>query len=246
MLSTQDRLAALDVQGRLLLDAAQAAGPDAPVPSCPGWTVASLLRHIGLVHSWATVLVEAAGPEIDQDAFDAEAGLPDDADLVDWARDAHAGLVQALRDAPDFAGWTFWPTSGTAREFWVRRQLHETAVHRMDAELAAGRPLTPLQPDLAADCLDELILGLVPFMPLLSDESWSLAVIPDDVDLSWQVSVAARPPVTRQGAGPADLTLRGTASDLNALLHNRTDTDVRVDGDPTLLTVWRDRVQISR
>ena len=230
--SAEQRLDALDVQGRLLVDAAQAAGLEAAVPSCPGWTVATLLRHVGLVHRWAAEVVEAAGPEIDQDAFDAAAEPPGDDDLVEWARDAHTLLVRALRAAPDFDGWTFWVTPDSAREFWIRRQLQETAVHRMDAELAAGRPLTPMAPELAADSLDELILGLAPFAPLYSDEPWSLAVVPDDVDLSWQVSVAARPLVTGQGAGPADLTLRGPVNEINALLHNRAEGDnVRLEGD---------------
>ena len=31
---------------RRLADAAAAAGVDAPVPTCPGWTVADLLEHL--------------------------------------------------------------------------------------------------------------------------------------------------------------------------------------------------------
>ncbi|MGA9775544.1 MAG: maleylpyruvate isomerase N-terminal domain-containing protein, partial [Candidatus Dormiibacterota bacterium] len=28
-------------------------GPEAPVPTCPGWRMRELLRHLGHVHRWA-------------------------------------------------------------------------------------------------------------------------------------------------------------------------------------------------
>ena len=42
--------------------------------------------------------------------------------------------------------------------FWARRQAHETAIHRVDAELAHGA-VTPFDADFAADGVDELIMG---------------------------------------------------------------------------------------
>jgi hypothetical protein len=35
---------------------------------------------------------------------------------------------------------------------WLRRLTHQTVVHRLDAEIAVGRP-APLAPDLAAENL---------------------------------------------------------------------------------------------
>ncbi|BEP16397.1 maleylpyruvate isomerase family mycothiol-dependent enzyme [Acidothermaceae bacterium B102] len=245
-LTAQDRLAALEVEGRLLVDAAAAAGLDAAVPTCPGWTVASLLQHIGLVHLWATEVVQAAGPEIDQDAFDAGAVPPDDAELLDWAGAAHEGLVRALRAAPDFDGWTFWPAPTSARDFWIRRQLHETAVHRMDAELAAWRSLTPMAAGLAADGIDELLTGLLPYEPLFAAEPRSIAVALTDIETAWYVSIAARPPEIRREVAPADLTLHGTANELHTFLQNRASDGVRADGATDLVALWRQRVRISR
>ena len=47
--------------------------------------------------------------------------------------------------------------------FWARRQAHETAVHRYDAQSAApGGPPAPagaFDPAFAADGVDELIMG---------------------------------------------------------------------------------------
>ena len=43
-----------------------------------------------------------------------------------------------LRSAPaDLDCFTFLPAE-SARHFWARRQAHETAIHRVDAENAAG------------------------------------------------------------------------------------------------------------
>jgi hypothetical protein len=41
--------------------------------------------------------------------------------------------------------------------FWVRRMVHETAIHRVDAELAVGLTSEPIETDLAVDGIDELL-----------------------------------------------------------------------------------------
>jgi uncharacterized protein (TIGR03083 family) len=242
----REMMTSLDQQGRLLVDAAEAAGLEAAVPSCRGWSVADLLTHIGLVHRWAAAVVDAAGPEIDQDLFDAGVPVPDD-DLADWARDGHADLVRALREAPEsYVGWTLLPSTSTTRDSWIRRELHETAVHRMDAELAAGRPLSGLGSEVAADGIDELLILLVPFSPIRPHEPTTIAVVPSDADIAWCVRLSQDPPITVREDGPGDLTLRGTADDLFALLENRSDDGVAIDGDAGLLGAWRRQVRISR
>jgi hypothetical protein len=47
------------------------------------------------------------------------------------------------RRGPDEPAWTFWPDDQTCA-FWFRRMAHETVVHRVDAELAAGE-VTPVE-----------------------------------------------------------------------------------------------------
>ena len=39
------------------------APPDAPVPSCPGWTVTDLVHHLGSCYEWVTALVQRGGTE---------------------------------------------------------------------------------------------------------------------------------------------------------------------------------------
>ena len=54
------------------------------------------------------------------------------------SRQGCADLVAALAAAPDdLECWTFLPAP-SPRAMWARRQAHETAIHRVDAELAAG------------------------------------------------------------------------------------------------------------
>ena len=43
--------------------------------------------------------------------------------------------------------WTFLPAP-SPRAMWARRQAHETAIHRVDAQLAAGLPVSPWSPGL--------------------------------------------------------------------------------------------------
>ncbi len=86
----------LDREGALLAEAAETAGSDAEVPTCPGWRVRDLLRHTGTVHRWATAFV-AEGHTGPRRADDPPA--LDGARLVSWFRDGHARLVDTLTGA---------------------------------------------------------------------------------------------------------------------------------------------------
>ena len=130
---------ALRRQGELLADTAQRSGLAAAVPSCPGWAVRDLLKHTGYVHRWATGFV-AEGLTRPGGASEEEilGQGPADAELPGWFREGHAALVRALGAAdPGLNCWAFLPAPSPLA-FWARRQAHETAIHRVDAELAAG------------------------------------------------------------------------------------------------------------
>ncbi len=137
---------ALRGEGRLMADAAANAAPDAHVPTCPEWVVRDLVRHLGGVHRWATGYV--AGPRTEQwdvNLDEVVGTWPDDAELVDWFREGCESLAGALEAAPpDLECWTFL-RAPSPLAMWARRQAHETAIHRVDAELAAGVALTPLR-----------------------------------------------------------------------------------------------------
>ena len=160
-----EHVAALRDEGPLLARAAERAGPDAPVPTCPGWRMRDLVRHVGQVHRWATGYIVEQYPappgQLTEDEM-VRSGPADDKDLRGWFLDGHQRLVAALGQAdPGMTCWTFL-AAPSPLAFWARRQAHETAIHRVDAQLAAGAGAAGLDrfaPGLAGDGVDELIMG---------------------------------------------------------------------------------------
>ncbi|MET9699516.1 maleylpyruvate isomerase family mycothiol-dependent enzyme [Streptomyces sp. NPDC006529] len=237
----------LDRDGRLLADAAEQAGPDAPVPSCPEWRVADLLRHTGAVHRWAAGFVAGALPE--------PVPFPDapeltGAPLVSWFREGHAALIRTLTDAPaDVRCWTFLPTEPPSPlAFWARRQAHETAVHRMDAEGALGTAFTPVDPAFAADGVDEVLTGFHarPRSRVRTPEPRVLRLRTSDTGEAWTVHLSGEPARTVRGdAGPADCEVTGEAAWLYTALWNRTPLDgPGISGDASLARLWRETAGI--
>jgi uncharacterized protein (TIGR03083 family) len=243
----EDYLHHLTASAVLLASAAGAAGPDAPVPTCPGWTVRDLLAHQGMVHRWATAVVRGQDPAtVDEDGIHAE-GLAHP-DATGWLGAGAADLLAALRAAPDDLDvMTFLRQAPPARTFWARRQCHETTVHALDAVAAAARRrLTAgdvrLEDHLAVDGVDELLVGFwqrrtkgprseVPYAAAVSTEGVA----------AWLLEIGPEHPVTRRvdaaaGIPPGTRSVRGSPADLYLALWNRGgDAD-----DPTgLLEEWR-------
>ncbi len=111
---------------------------DAPVPACPGWRVRDLVHHVGSVHrmfrrvaaeGWTT---RPAPPDPD------DRPTVEDDRVAEWAREQAAGLLQALEALdPAAPRWNF-TTGPQVGAFIPRRMLHETTIHRWDAEGAQG------------------------------------------------------------------------------------------------------------
>lgn len=242
-----EQVAAVDEQGRALLAAAEAAGLDAPIPDCPQWTVRELVAHTGKVHRWATTHVGEGAAAIVDGKHPPKPNAPVDG-LLEWYAEGHAALVTALTEAPDDRqGWTFIPGL-PLRAFWARRQAHETAIHRADADGARGVVPTYL-PALAADGIDELMAGFYARIggTLHADPPVSFAVRPTDIDASWRMDIGADSRTTTSpAAGPADCTVSGTAGNLYLMLWNRTPAaDPVVDGDPSVLELWRRQARVG-
>jgi len=247
-----DHIGALAAQGPMLTDAAHRAGPDAPVPSCPGWTVRDLLAHTGAVHRWARAQLRAgAGDEpLTPERRRGEFPAPADPDLTGWYLDGHRALVEALTHyaghAPDLEAFTFLPGAPSALAFWARRQAHEAAVHRVDAELAAGGPATPLPPDFAADGVDELLNGFFARPGRFTTPvPRSIALQATDARCAHRVELTPDGARTAPGAGPADLRLTAPAHDLYLVLWNRADPrPAWIDGDAGALQAWREAARV--
>jgi len=155
------------VQAVALRTAAVAAGPDADVPSCPNWTVHQLVRHIAKVHNWVVKAIQSApaGSSPHPDQPPAEWDLL----LTWWDEQLDAMLGRLAGAGPDAPTWVFDEGLAPTTAFWARRQAHETAIHRLDAEHASAGsgasdsvPSLVFDPDFAADGIDEAIVLMVP------------------------------------------------------------------------------------
>ncbi|MER8186742.1 maleylpyruvate isomerase family mycothiol-dependent enzyme [Kitasatospora sp. NPDC094015] len=245
-----EHLDALRRDGALLAGVAEHTDPGAPVPTCPDWRLRDLVVHTGQVHRWATAHVrDGLRHPLDEAGTQAAWGpAPADHELAAWFRDGHTALLDAFDRAPeDLDCWTFLPAPSPLA-FWARRQAHETAVHRADAEYAAGPTATPAGPEFAEDGLAELLTDFVtrPFGRLRSERPRRLLVRPTDRPASWVLTISQEPVATVEADGPADCTVAGPASDLYLLLWNRLPADrLQVTGDRSLLDLWRRDSAIS-
>ena len=141
-----------------LRDAASAAELTANVPSCPGWTVADLVRHVAEVYLHKVTLMRTG----EQPEQWPPPGLKAEAPLAALGR-AYGELraqFRAHEPGEEVPTW-FGPDQTVA--FWIRRMALETVIHRIDAELAAGLPVTPVPDDLAADGVDEVLKRMLAY-----------------------------------------------------------------------------------
>ncbi|WP_010539807.1 maleylpyruvate isomerase family mycothiol-dependent enzyme [Dietzia alimentaria] len=180
---TRDRmLDALEAQVGLIRYAlvGDGSGPEVdlatPVPSCPDWTVHDLVAHIGTANWWGGANVRDANPDarargmraVMESAPPATEGA---AALAGWYADLAVDALEIYTDGdPDDPAWTF---AGPGRAgYWMRRQLHETVIHRWDLEkaLQGSSGTTPLSEDVAVDTVDEFCTSMRPLMALLSGE----------------------------------------------------------------------------
>jgi uncharacterized protein (TIGR03083 family) len=234
----------VDRLGNRLADAADGS-LDAPVPSCPGWTVDDLVRHIAEVyeHKIASTQQQRV-PDPWPPAW------PADRDPVEWFRDAHGRLLAMFTThQPTDPSPTWWPDDQTVG-FWARRMAHETAIHGADAELAATGAVTPLDASLATDGVDEILR-------IMLEGDWSEA--PSAQSLGQRVAVLTGDRswiVTLNGLSigiaeaPADdgvaARISGDPSALDLWLWGRApDAAITIDGDADEAALLRERLAVA-
>lgn len=178
-LSRERMLDAIEAQAglvRFALEGADGEGGGAEAdlatlaPSCPGWNVHELVAHLGTANWWGGANVREANPEARARGMravteSAPAATEGSAALAQWyAGLAGAAIESYAEAAPDAPTWTF---AGPGRaDYWLRRQLHETAIHRWDLEraLSGEAGTTPLMDDVAVDAVDEFCTALRPII----------------------------------------------------------------------------------
>jgi uncharacterized protein (TIGR03083 family) len=227
-----DLLAALRRDGEAFADACASAGLTAPVASCPGWTVADLLWHLGEVHLFWETVVDQRLPS--WEAY-TEPPRPADAELLDFYNAGLARLIDALASTPpETAVWTWSDDQSVG--FVVRRMAQETAVHRWDAEQAARRP-QDIDAQLASDGIDEFLFHFTDAPAGTEPVGGTVHVHCTDVAGEWLVVAGSGEEgapefvVTREHA-KGDCAMRGPASDVLLTLWRRKPLDtIDVVGD---------------
>lgn len=212
----------------------------APVPPCPGWTLADVLHHTAVVYLHKVEVMRGSGRP--------DPWPPEDVD----SREPRAFLAEAgeellhelsARD-PDEPSWT-WAESNQTVGFWHRRMAQETAVHRVDAELAVGE-VTPIDADLAVDGVDEVLV-------LMLAGDWSSDDTPAPINARVRVATGGRAWTATCSASSVEVaeddedavaaTVSGEPHDVLLWLWGRTGDDaVRLDGDPTVIAGLRQRL----
>lgn len=234
-------------QTELLRACLTEAEPTTPVPSCPGWNLGQLVRHLGGAHGWAEMVVRTRSTEpVSDDPVNDVPRYTDEDPATLSARlgDGAGRLVDALRKAgPDRPVWT--PGPGETAMWWARRMTHETAVHRADAALAVGAAFH-LDEDVARDALDEwLTYSTLPeayeSAPALLGPGRTLRLQATDADAGWLVDLTGDAPVLRDTGRQAAVEVRGTLTDLLLLLYGRPAPGVNAVGDTALLDLWLKR-----
>ncbi len=212
---------------------AAARGLDLTVPSCPGWAMSDLVWHLGEIESvWSQIVAgrltdwrDVVGPD-----------RPDDLEMLDWFRATSTGLADLLEHAdPREEVWSWSAQKDVA--FVQRRVAHEAAVHTWDAVSAVG-PREPIDADLAADGIDELIEIFLPLGVTRSMDPgpYSVSLRANDGPSRWWLEVRGGELSTSRGELVADVVVSGSASDLLLLLWRRVKpTDVSVEGELTAL-----------
>jgi uncharacterized protein (TIGR03083 family) len=221
----------------LLAEALAEADPAAAVPSCPDWTATDLDNHLATVYAHKVeVMRRGEWPK----PWPPAGG-------VGALADGYTALVSAfaVREPSDTSVTWFEPDQTVG--FWIRRMAQETAIHRVDAQLAAGLPVTPFAPDLAADGIDE-VLGWVVHGSVAWHEEFAAALADADpralrlTTEGHMWTVTANPDGVRveHGWSEADpaTTISGTPDELYRWLWGRTD-DVVVDGDEALVPQFK-------
>jgi uncharacterized protein (TIGR03083 family) len=204
---------------------------DAKVPSCPGWMVADLVAHLTEAHYFWRLIAERHIQDR-RELDDVDPPTPDDP-LQYFLNHAYefADILEA--EAPETPVWTWSKRKNVG--FIQRRMAHETAVHRWDAQLAAGDP-QPIDGDLAVDGVDEFLENFLENEDAIHGAGERIHMHRTDGPGEWLIRLSPDGAQVSHGHEKGDVAVRATASDLVLLLWGRVKSDeVELFGDRAVL-----------
>ncbi len=234
--TTDDYRAAL-VAATARLAHVETVNHDAPVSTCPGWTVARLVVHVGRIHRWVAIALDTPhGQDVP-----AVARPSSGTDLSRWLLDGADHLMDAFTAAgPD--GRVSSPGWEQPAHWWLRRTTHETILHAWDAQAAVGSPAA-LGAAMAVDGIDEVMDVFIPagLDQVAFGPRRSIHLHCTDTEGEWLVTLGEGPAVVERHHAKGDVAIRGNASDLLLWCWNRIGPDrLEVFGDVDVLKRYSD------
>ena len=225
----------------LLADLLAEADLEAPVPTCPGWSLAQLVKHVGRGHRWAAQIIRERATEARDPRQVPDGRPPDDRPgAIAWLRAGAALVREDAEAAPEAEVWTF--TGPKPASWWVRRRLHEATVHRADVALASGTTYE-IAPEVAADGVSELLERLIvtaPTDPSPLEPGVGLSIESTDIVRSWLVHGTGSGLDLAPAPGSADAALVGSAAEVLLALTRRRDLSapLEIRGDRAVVEAW--------
>lgn len=117
------------------------------------WKVRDVVAHLGGVHRWANQIIVSRS----MDGASSRKSKLDGPELCEWFDAGASELIETLRsNDPAEPCPNFNPGSDKVVGWWIRRQLHETTVHRWDIEAALDQ-VTSIPAERASDGVDEFL-----------------------------------------------------------------------------------------
>jgi uncharacterized protein (TIGR03083 family) len=248
-MESTDLLTAAESDARALLQAAQTRW-DRPVPHCPDWDAAELVRHMGSILRWQAAIV-STGERVNRRTL--EPAPPENpADLPVWYLAGLSEILQVFGSAdPEATTWTFSRLGEQRAGWWLRRFPVEVAVHRWDAEHAVAHDeldhaqgdalLQPIDGEVAAAGIEEFLVEFLPGLLAREDLeglTGTLHLHAVDGPTEWLIDLDDGGKAVAEHA-KADTAVRGTRSDLLLWLNNRGPLEsLEVFGDQKILDRW--------
>jgi uncharacterized protein (TIGR03083 family) len=242
-------------QNRAFSDLIRNADESIVVPTCPGWSLKQLMRHVGRGDRWAAQIVsERRSGYLDPRSVEGGKPPPDPDDAISWLQGGARRLVDAVEQSGvETPVWTF--LGPRPANWWIRRRLHEVAVHRADAAIALGRDFM-LEPDVAADGITEWLERVAiqagsdgAALPLGDGNTMHLHATDPGLGEAgeWTVGVSDTGITWSHEHGKGNVALRGGATELLLALVRRApvaDTGIELFGDDAVWQQWLDRTPL--
>lgn len=224
---------------------------DHAVPSCPGWTVQDLLEHLGTVQRRGIARI---GSDTDPTGYDLM--LPSESsEMLAWFNSGWSQLYDCFeKKPPEYPTWN-WSGKNQTLGWLIRRQAHEAAIHRYDAELARiGLPNVnalkslPIEsipsgfsPQFAKDGIDErLEITIGGRANLNFSLPGSIHLHATDIDAEWTVTISDGIINIDKSHKKADAAIRATASELYLWSWGRLPVEMlEYFGDLDVIEAWK-------